>query len=156
MATSGASSPAAQAELNAGTGVRVRREFRLRAIAAVVIATLYLAAAVYGAYGIATDGDIGVPFLVFGSAGALAQLGLAAALLAARKAITGDRYDRPAVTRARRSISAVLVVLAVGVAVAFIAGTATLGAGLGGLMAAGLVAAFATTADGWRHLRHLG
>jgi hypothetical protein len=156
MTASGASPTAAPAELRPGSGVRVRREFRLRAVAAAVIAVLFLAAAVYGVYGIATAGDIGVPFLVFGAAGALAQFGVAAALLAARAAITGDRYDRPAVTRARRSISAVLVVLAVAVAVAFIAGTATLGAGLGGLMAGGLVAAVATTADGWRHLRHLG
>jgi len=156
MAASSWNSPAAEAELRAGTGIRVRREFRLRAIVAVVIAVLYLGAAVYGAYGIATAGDIGVPFLVFGAAGALAQLGLATALLSARRAITGDRYDRPAVTQVRRSISAVLAVLAVGMAVAFVAGTVTLGAGLGGLMALGLVAAFATTADGWRHLRHLG
>jgi len=156
MEASGRTSPAAEAPLRPGTGDRVRREFRLRAVAAVVFAVLFLAAAVYGAYGIVTAGDIGVPFLVFGAAGALAQLGLAAALLSARAAITGDRYDRQAVTRSRRVVSAILAVLAVGVAVAFVAGTATLGAGLGGLMAVGLIAAFAITADGWRHLRHLG
>jgi len=117
---------------------------------------LYLAAAVYGGYGITTTGDIGIPFLVFGVVGALAQLAVAAALLSARTAIAGDRYDRPTVTRARRSIAAVLVILAGGTTVALIAGTAALGAGLGGLTAAGLVAVFATTADGWRTLRHLG
>lgn len=137
-------------------GVRVRREFRVRAVVAVMFAVGFLAAAGYGIYGIATSGDIGWPFLVFGVAGGLAQLALAAALTSARAAITGDQYDRPAVTRARRSISAVLVLLVIGIVVGFIAGTATLGGGLGGLTAIGMVAAFALTADGWRHLRHLG
>jgi hypothetical protein len=153
MTASGRSAPAAQAELRAGTGGKVRRELRLRAVAAVVIALLYLGAAVYG---LSTTSDIGVPFLVFGVAGALAQLALAAALRSARKTITNDRYDRPTVTRARRFIAAVLVILVVGAAVALIAGTASLGAGLGRLTAVGLVAAFATTVDGWRTLRHLG
>ncbi|HZM74383.1 MAG TPA: hypothetical protein VFC19_01575 [Candidatus Limnocylindrales bacterium] len=156
MTAPGRGSPAAEVELQAGTGDRVRREFQWRAVAAVVIAMLYLAAAVYGGYGITTTGDVGIPFLVFGVVGALAQLAVAAALLSARTAIAGDRYDRPTVTRARRSIAAVLVILAGGTTVALIAGTAALGAGLGGLTAAGLVAVFATTADGWRTLRHLG
>src|SRR5215207_6724185 len=104
MTASGRSSPAAEVDLRAGTGHRVRRELRLRAVAAVVIGMFYLAAAIYGGYGIATTRDIGVPFLVFGVAGALAQLALAAALLSACAAITVDRYDRPAVTRARRFI----------------------------------------------------
>lgn len=156
MAASGRASPPVVAELGAGMGERVRREFRLRAAVAVVIAVGFAAAAVYGGYGIATSGEIGVPFLVFGVAGAVAQLALAAALLSARAAVVGDRYDRPAATRARRSVSAVLVVLVGGVVVGFIAGTATLGGGLGGLLAAGLIVAFALTADGWRHLRHLG
>jgi hypothetical protein len=156
MTASRRTSPPAEAALNAGMGVRVRREYRLRAALAVVIAVGFAALAVYGAYGVAGSGDIGVPFLVFGVAGALAQLVLAAALMSARAAITGDRYDRAAVTRARRSVSAVLVVLLAGVVVGFIAGTAALGGGLGGLMAFGLLAALAITADGWRHLRHLG
>jgi hypothetical protein len=156
MTASGRSAPAAQAELRAGTSGKVRRELRLRAVAAVVIALLYLGLAVYGLSGLSGTSDIGVPFLVFGVAGALAQLALAAALRSARKAITNDRYDRPTVTRARRFIAAVLVILVVGAAVALIAGTASLGAGLGRLTAVGLLAAFATTADGWRTLRHLG
>ena len=156
MTASGRASPPAQVELKAGMGERVRREYRLRAAVAVVIAIGFAAAAIYGAYGTATSGDIGVPFLVFGVAGALAQLVLAAALMSARAAITGDRYDRPAVTRARKTVSVVLAVLLAGVVVGFIAGTATLGGGLAGLLAVGLIAAFAITADGWRHLRYLG
>lgn len=151
-----ASGRASQAELRPGTGERVRREFRLRAALALVLAAAFAAAAAYGGYGVATSGEAGVPFLVSGVAGALAQLALAAALGSARRAIGGDRYDRQSVTRARRSLSAVLVVLAAGVVVGFIAGTATLGGGLAGLLAAGLIVALALTADGWRHLRHLG
>jgi hypothetical protein len=152
----GHSSPAAEADLQPGTGDKVRREFRRRAVAAVVIALFYLAMAVYGGYGTATTGDIGIPFLVFGTAGALAQLTVATVLLSARTAITGDRYHRPTVTRARRSIATILIILAGGAMVAFTVGTGALGARLGGLTAAGLVAVFATTADGWRTLRHLG
>jgi hypothetical protein len=137
-------------------GVRVRREFRMRAVVAVLFALVFLAAAAYGVYGIIESGDIGAPFLVFGIAGAVAQLALAAALTSARAAITGDGYDRPAVTRARRFVSSVLVLLVIGVVVGFIAVTAAVGGALGGLTAIGMIAAFALTADGWRHVRHLG
>jgi hypothetical protein len=146
----------ADAELRPGSGEQVRREYRMRAVAAVVIGLLFLAIGVYGAVGTAGSGDSGVPFLVAGLAGALAQLVLVIAFRSARRAITGDRYDRPAVTRARKSVSAVLALLAAGVVVGFIAGLSALGGGLAGLMAGGLIAAFALTAEGWRHLRHLG
>lgn len=156
MTASGHASPPEEAQLRAGMGQRVRREFRLRAAAAVVIAAGFAAAAFYGGYGIATSSDIGVPFLVVGVAGAIAQLTLAAALLSARATIAGDKYDRPALTRARRSVSAVLIALVTAAVAGFVVGTANLGGAPASLLALGLIAAFALTADGWRHLRHLG
>lgn len=156
MTSPGWTPPATGAELRAGTGERVRREFGLRAAVAGMLGVAFLGVAAYGGYGVATATAIGVPFLVVGLAGALAQFALAAALRSARSAVTGDRYDRPRVTRTRRRVTAVLIVLAGGAVVALIAGTVTLGAGLGGLMALGLALAFAITADGWRVLHHLG
>ncbi len=143
-------------ELPAGTGDRVRREWRRRAVAAVVFATGFLAVAVYGGYGIAFAGDIGVALLVIGVAGGLAQLVVAAALICARTAITGDRCEQPTITRARRSIAAVLVILAAVTTVALIEGAAAADTGPAGLAAIGLVAVCASTADGWQRLRHLG
>jgi hypothetical protein len=156
MTESGRGSAAVEVELRAGAGDKVRREYQLRALLAAVIAMVFLAGAVYGGYGLSIAGAIGVPFLVFGVVGALAQFAAAAALLSARTAIATDRYDRSVVTRARRSIGAVLITLAIGGLVAFIVVKTTLEAGLAGLTAAGFAAAFTLTMDGWRALRHLG
>src|SRR4051812_29453956 len=102
MAASGRTTPTAEAELRPGAGRKVRREYALRALVAVVLAVAFAAIGVYGAHGVTTCADSGVPFLVFGVAGALAQFALALAFLSARAAIDGDRYRKPAVTRARR------------------------------------------------------
>jgi hypothetical protein len=151
---SGDAVSASPAQLRAGTGRRVRRELGLRSVAALVLAGIYGALAVYGAS--ATADQIGVPFVVFGLAGALALLVLSFAMRTARRAITGDTYDRPAIGRARKAVQATLALLAIAAVVALIAGTVTLGGGLAGLTVLGLAAAFAVTADGWRTLRHLG
>ncbi len=156
MAAPGPAYPAARATLRAGTGGPVRRELRLRSVAAAVLAVPYLAAAVYGGYGVARTDDIGVPFLVFGVAGALALLVLCLALHTARRAIPDDTYDKPAITRARRTVGGVLILLGVAAVIALIAGTVTLGPGLAGLTILGLAACFAAIADSWRVLRYLG
>jgi hypothetical protein len=156
MASPGHATPGAETELRPGTGRKIRREYSLRAAVASSLAAGLTAIAIYGAYGVASNADSGVPFLVFGAAGALAQLALATAFLFARATITGDRYNKPAVARARKSISAVLLLLVAAVVVGFIIGRATLDAGLATLMAVGLIGVFGITADGWRHLRHLG
>jgi hypothetical protein len=154
MPASGRPEPTADATLRPGTGPLVRREYALRAAVAIGLAVAFAGVAVYGAYGAAADS--GVPFLVFGAAGAVAQIALAVAFLTARAAIDGDRYHKTVVTRVRRIIAATLALLLVAVVIGFIVGTATLDAGLATLMAVGLIAVFGLTADGWRHLRHLG
>jgi hypothetical protein len=143
-------------QLPAGLGRVFRRELTARSIFAGVLTAVALGAFVYGANGLAAGAEIGLAFVIFGAAGALAQAMLALAMVRVRRAISGDTYRTTIVLRTRRAVEVTLMVLGAGAVAVLVITAASARDGLAGGTALGLAADFALAIEGWRVFWRLG